>query len=160
MFAGGLGDDARYARYLQAMHRALVALEHAWQPWHAQAQWRVLIPPPRAVLLQQDLSALDVPAPGPMPIAIDDAPTLLGTLYVIEGSALGARVLRRSRPRADVACHFLDSITADASRWPRLLMQLQALPGDGHDADRAVDGACAVFGHIESTLRELHEVSP
>jgi len=159
-FVGGLRDDAQYIRYLHAMHGVLSALEPAWQPWRAHGDWAGLIAPPRAPLLQRDLAQLGIDARPAAPLRVDNEAALLGTLYVIQGSAMGARLLRRTRPPNDPAACFLDAVLADTARWPDLLARLHTQPGSGPESDRAAHAACAVFHHIAATLHELDEVHP
>lgn len=107
--------------------------------------------------LRADCHALGVeatPATGP---ASTSWPHWLGGCYVIEGSALGARLLSRDltalanrHPVVDGARRFLDHITSDPPRWRRFVRLLDALP-DRH-ADEATSGACEGFAIVYSRL--------
>lgn len=102
--------------------------------------------------LTSDLSVLRGHAPEPQrssPRATSDPETELGALYVLEGSALGAKVLlgivERSLPSATPA-HYLRAVVEDSSRrWPRLLA---ALDREHERPDRILLGAQRVFEHM------------
>lgn len=107
--------------------------------------------------LRSDCAALGVdttPATG-APAA--DWPYWLGGAYVIEGSALGARLLSRDvdvlaheHPGVREARRFLDHITRDPPRWGRFVRLLDALP-DRH-AGAATSGARDGFAIVHSRL--------
>ena len=96
-----LADRARYARILQGFERFLAAWEPAvaaalppsWRPWVAARS--------RHAMLLADLHALDVPVYGAgdldvlQGVALRSVAAALGSLYVIEGSALGGQVIAK-----------------------------------------------------------------
>lgn len=78
-----------------------------------------------------------------------DFGAMLGTLYVLEGSRLGAAVLVK------IVAQSSDTIVATATAylrhgagerlWPRFLARLDELTITPHDEARAIDGARAAF---------------
>ncbi|MFT4012204.1 MAG: biliverdin-producing heme oxygenase [Paracoccus sp. (in: a-proteobacteria)] len=141
----GLGEFAApqdYHAYLRgsfAFRTALEAVLPLAQGWPMLAL---------SQSLRADLGDLDLDPPEP-PRAPELAAThsaLAGALYVIEGSALGARVLQR-RAQAlgfgpDHGARHLDLQTRDRARWPQFLAWLESQPAD---EDQAVASANAVF---------------
>lgn len=92
---GAFGSIADYRRYLRGMHgfRAPVEAGIAARPWPEQfGDWRPCL---IAGLLAADMRAFgDLPAEdGPAPSTSFDMAGLLGQLYVLEGSTLGAQIL-------------------------------------------------------------------
>ncbi len=145
---------------LQALH-AGVAARFAMLP-HARP---ICAPDDSALrLLAQDLAWFGA---GPrrclaLDGAVTDGPTGLGALYVVEGSALGARVIGRAVSQslgvgAGRGGSFFCSTTAEAarSRWLAVAGFLTA-SGASLDADaqaRVVAGARAVFDALARALR-------
>lgn len=163
-----------YRRYLGALLPLADWLVRGWRAgwpdhlgsWHA---------PQRLAHLRQDIDALDrapdarahVPGPLPSPRAIAAGSTAatagatpaswLGGCYVIEGSALGARILARDldglaleHPGVAGARRFIDQLTLDPGRWRRFTQVLDALPAD--DIGAATSGACAGFALVHAGL--------
>ncbi len=120
----------------------------------------------RSPLLESDLAALDDPMaasqradlPALPPFATPAA--ALGAVYVIEGSAMGARVLLAQITRnldldADSgASFFAGRPSDDRHMWRAVLAALAMIDPDGRDADAAVAGARAMFALF---MRELPE---
>jgi heme oxygenase len=102
----------------------------------------------RAGLLEADLAELGVAGPEPVePPRFETGAALLGGLYVLEGSRLGAAVLRR-RLAPGAPSRFLGAVTPDGA-WARLLALLDGqLDRDGELA-AAVQAARAVFRCFE-----------
>lgn len=140
---GAFDTIAGYARFVRQSHRFRAATEDAIP---SSVDWTVI---PLAALLAQDLDDLDEPpgAPIPFPVAPVDPAYWLGVAYVLEGSALGARLLVR---RA-VALGFSDAHGArhlavqaeTGSRWRDFQSRLEAAPAAAHQAMLA--GAAATF---------------
>jgi len=111
----------------------------------------------RAYLLEVDLEAMQAPRPAPATFeGIDDFPSALGCLYVVEGSALGGRVIGPAIRSAigDVPTNFFDSIgRGHPSPWRSLKEALRHY-GDGGDCDAVVEGARVTFRAFE------HHVAP
>lgn len=81
----------------------------------------------------------------------------LGGCYVLEGSALGARILARDLdglaeqyPEVADARRFIDRLTDDPGRWRRFTRLLDALPAA--DIDAATSGARAGFALVHAGL--------
>jgi heme oxygenase len=132
-FAGGLVSVAAYHAYLLGMDALLRACDAAlqrtppggaWQPWSNDERRRHL---------GADLAALGlhpaIAAPGMVLASRGEA---IGALYVIEGSALGARQLQQDATRlgfdGDRGAAFLSHHAGGPARWPRFVAQLDALP--------------------------------
>jgi heme oxygenase len=121
--------------------------------------------PDPAVLsaLHDDLVWFGASTPRPIagPRVVTDSCTALGALYVVEGSALGGRVIGRAIARSlSVAPgrggSFFCGRTADDARerW-RLFCDVLASEGDRLDAPgqgRVVAGAVASFAYLEARL--------
>lgn len=152
----GLRDLHDYRRYLGALLPLAEWLAHGDRPdWpRAKTDWD---DGQRLDCLRADCAALDIdttPAIAPSP---PSWPHWLGGCYVIEGSALGARLLSRhaaglAEEHAEVrgARRFLGHITSDPPRWGRFVRLLDALP-EG-DAGAATSGARDGFAIVHSRL--------
>ncbi|MDY6962674.1 MAG: biliverdin-producing heme oxygenase, partial [Pseudomonadota bacterium] len=105
---------------------------------------------------------LDMPRPGlsciqTMPAIGPDLESLLGTLYVIEGSSLGARVLYRRAQKLGLTEIFgarhLAAQAQSGERWKRLLELLEAAPE--LDLDRTVEASEAMFFAVGQAFEEM-----
>jgi len=146
---GHFGDGNSYTRYLEGMaafrapvERALLRADLAqdigdWQPAFISAE------------LAQDLRDL-----GRNAVATDedflmpsDRDGLLGVLYVLEGSSLGARVLaRRAAALGFTAGHGARHLAAQTARpqaWPQFVALLDTIGPMG--VERAVEAARTTF---------------
>ena len=145
--AHGLGDRADYAAYLRGMHGFVASVVPPLQP-HAEAWgWDL---PDWQDRLAHDLAAVE---PGGCRLAAERgdataAADALGALYVMEGSALGARVLLRDATALgygpERGASFLHLHAGAEGRWPRFLVLLEAL-GRGMDRGQACTGAERTF---------------
>ena len=101
----------------------------------------------RAQLLIADLAELDAPAPGPAGMsAFPSFGHALGCLYVLEGSALGGRLVAgmvRSS-LGEVPTAFLTG-RGRGRQWPAVRMALRRHAEQGADTDAVVAGAIATF---------------
>lgn len=152
----GLRELGAYRRYLGAL---LPLLE--WLGGGDRSGWpgpvRAWDDGQRLEALRADCAALGVePTPASTAPAAD-WPYWLGGAYVIEGSALGARLLARDvtalagdHPGVFGARRFLDHITRDPPRWGRFVRLLDALP-DRH-AGAAASGARDGFAIVHARL--------
>jgi heme oxygenase len=145
-----------YRRYLGALLPLADWLARGWNPaWPAPlARWNDAA---RLACLRRDAAALGVGAAPADARPATTAAEWLGGCYVIEGSALGARLLSRhaqalaqAHPEVAGARSFLAHITADSRRWPRFVEQLDALPQA--QAAAAVAGAETGFGIVHARL--------
>lgn len=146
---GHFGDSRSYTRYLEGMaafrapvERALLqadtsAILGEWQPGLVSAE------------LAQDLRDLgreNVAAVGDFPLPAD-RDGLLGVLYVLEGSALGARVLvRRAAALGFTAEHGARHLAAQTARpqaWPQFVALLDSIGPEG--MERAATAARMTF---------------
>lgn len=138
---GDFSDADGYGAFLAGGHAFRAALEPALM---GHGDWPVQ---PLAGLIGQDLADLGRSRPSPL-----RAPDLSGpaaraaACYVLEGSALGARLLARRAAALGFDGHHgarhLAAQTADRQRWPRFLDWLERAEVSRPDAARA---ARAVF---------------
>lgn len=153
----GLRQLSDYRRYLAALLPLADWLARGWRPdwpshlacWHDAA---------RLEALRRDTSALGLgTGPRSGSRAAATPAEWLGGCYVIEGSALGARLLSRHvdqlaahAPEVAGARRFLDHLTADPVRWRRFTRLLDDLPAG--QATDAVAGARTGFGLVHARL--------
>ena len=161
LFDPGL-DLPAYVGWLRLMGAFHARVEQALQAagFEAATGWTHRS---RAELAAQDLAAL-----GLQPDGIDHAdrcfaglelpatvPGLAGALYVVEGSALGARVILKQVGRqlglsAQHGASFLAPHGEDPGpRWSACLELLHALARDDARADAIVAGAVQTFGALD-----------
>ncbi len=125
-FADGLRDAPTYQRYVRGMHALLNCLENS------DTALAATYATPLA-LLADDLPALGLNAPTPPPpLTFTDNLARLGAGYVIEGSALGARLLLRqaqSRGHSSTqgATFLAYHVDRGYTHWPRLMQALAPL---------------------------------
>lgn len=149
-----LSDPGGYSEFLAVMAKGFAPVEdwlqRHWGAAPREARFRRRIP-----LIETDLAGLaaqfpavaaSVPTSAPKDIEIsDDGPAgMLGALYVVEGSRLGAKVLSK-RVGAGLPKHFLDD-NEPLLEWRALLQQIQQLPEK--ELDRAAGAASDVFDHF------------
>lgn len=109
------------------------------------AQWPLL---PLADLMRADLADLKlVPRPERRFTVASHGPAALGVAYVVEGSALGARLLVRRAAALGFEPHrgarHLTAQTRDPMRWSRFLALLETVPDS--EADAVLEAAAATF---------------
>lgn len=153
----GLRHLADYRRYLAALQPLAEWLARSWRPdWPGHlACWHDRV---RLEALRHDVDALGLATePGPAPRPAATPAEWLGGCYVIEGSALGARLLSRhvdrlatDAPEVAGARRFLGHLTADPVRWRRFSRLLDGLPAG--QASHAVAGARSGFGLVHARL--------
>ena len=161
-----LGHDFSLAHY----HRVLISFASflgAWEPQLAQAlpvaerAWfgrRC-----RLGLLRKDLAALGLPQPPPrepLGIALDEPGAAWGSLYVMEGSALGSQVIASRLERAhglgpgNGCAYFGGRGRATAPLWREFQQRLeQALPGPREVAS-ACRAAAQTFESLAASFQE------
>ncbi|WP_341208803.1 biliverdin-producing heme oxygenase [uncultured Sphingomonas sp.] len=139
--AHDLASPEAYRRFLLAHGRALPAAERVMA---ALPFARTL--PVRAPLLAADLTDLGVAAPDPLPFAPgDDAATLWGVLYVVEGSRLGGAMLARQVP-PEMPGRYLGAVHASGQwRAIRIALDEAAIGKDSDWTARMIAGALATF---------------
>lgn len=155
--SGFFDDRGSYVAYLRATWRARVPVELALDanPAAAFAPWRG-----RRILstLRRDLVDLT----GSEPAAVSEAPEclldsparIMGALYVLEGSALGAVFLVRRATALGMspgfgARHFATQ-TAPPADWSRFLSVLEATPLDPDQEKECAAAASATFLRFEN----------
>ena len=108
-------------------------------------------------LIRADLADLDIAADEAVPVPPIGAERedMLGMLYVLEGSALGARLLyRRAQAlglRADFGARHLAAQAEKSDRWPRFLHLLESI--DAIEIDRVANASRATFTVAETAFR-------
>lgn len=159
----GLRGIVDYTRYLAALLPLAQWLDDGFNPaWPEEfACWNDR---ERAHCLRADLAALGAPAARVSTPGAATPAEWLGGCYVMEGSALGARVLARHvdalaarRPEVAGARRFMSRLAQDPRRWRRFAGRLDALPADAV-AD-AVRGACHGFALVHRNLAMPAEVA-
>jgi heme oxygenase len=153
---GAFSDLVQYRNYLRNTHRFRVAMESqalATKGWQSEIV---------ADLVAADLSDLGEPTEKYLPAGAgheSDSATL-GRLYVLEGSAVGARLLLRRAERLGLnarfgARHLAHQVT-DPTRWPRFI-QLLDMAADINPAE-AGHAAREAFGlALASYTRAAHD---
>lgn len=152
--AGFFNDSDSYASYLAATWRARVVIEGALDAYGAQTifSWW----PQRRLLtaIAADIADLRGPDPTPelgyrSPVRITTSAQALGALYVLEGSALGARILIRRAAVLGMTALFgarhMAAQVAMPTAWPEFLRMLEATYIDSNDEDGCSAAALATF---------------
>lgn len=138
---------------------AVAALPARWQRW-LQAR-------SRRPFLQQDLRHLGLPAvPAAPPLAVGSAAAAWGTVYVVEGSALGSRFIHRWLARSGL---YADGGTAYFRGWGEatepMWSEVRALLQSELDSAVAIAPACEAARQTFDSLsvlleHHLHERTP
>jgi heme oxygenase len=151
---------ALVARYY-GMH---AAADFALQTWLGSMRDLDYSARRRTPLLLRDLAALGLAVPpladGPA-ITVSSQAEALGLLYVLEGSTLGGRVIRKTLAAQgidDLGLSFLDPYGAETgNRWKQFLAVLDR---DGaHDVDGVIRGGLAGFANARLCLTQLEPVA-
>lgn len=158
---GVFSNRAAYARFLQGTFRHRAPVEAAllnadaarlssWQP-------RQLLPE-----LEADLADMALPLPEAEPFhTSNDMAAFLGAAYVLEGSALGARVLVKGVAAlgfgSECGARYLSAQAGSLDSWRTLLTALEGLDRQAWDA--AAKAARAVFLHAIQAFTSA-ELSP
>lgn len=156
---GDLSTRGGYVRYVRGLYlfrsgvetwlaSSTVATSHRWQA------------APLAPSLRYDLADLGQRIPElhryPPTDMSDDIATLLGVLYVVEGSALGAKVLTRSARRLGFSDKFgarhLAVQREAAANWPAFAAMLNQA---ARDAPAAIERAREVFRLARRAMEEV-----
>lgn len=161
--AAGTLDIAGYAALLARIRR----FHRLTLPARAQALALLGLDPGEAsrrlALIEADLGHLDVRRDadlGALPPSGDDA--AVGCLYVVEGSALGGKLIHRQLDYllpGDDGRRFFQGTTEDGARWRRLCDALDRyglMPGR---LPAMIVGAEAAFALFETCLHEEPECS-
>lgn len=120
--------------------------------------------PHRSGLLETDLEIIGIPPAALSALPLPAAPEIasifdgLGCLYVVEGSAKGARaILPQIKARLGFEPHFGASyfygFGAETGRlWHAILAAINAIDPQSNEADRAVTAAAATFAMFHAWL--------
>ena len=147
-----------FATFLSAWEpRMAQVLPPQWQPWFAASM--------RMHLVQQDLASLGVPSAPPLvTLATPTTPAAaLGSLYVLEGSALGGQFIAAAARRHlglspdNGTAYFHGCGSATATRWREFLARLDAELATPAARAQAVQGANATFDVLADLFRGLLE---
>lgn len=140
---GPLDSLEAYRRYLRGLHAFRVTAE-------AQLDGAAWQPVALAGLIAADMADLAVPAQPPVALEVLEVAgpsEALGLAYVLEGSALGARLLWRDAEALGLGAargaRHLAEQTADKARWPAFCAALDAAPD--YDGRAAADAAARAF---------------
>jgi heme oxygenase len=139
-------------------HRLHAEIEAAVSPWLAELVGLDFAARRRTPRLAADLADLGLPTSTPRPGAIEarSTPEALGLMYVVEGSTLGGRVIRREAALRGVdmfGLSFLDPYgDRVGERWKSFLAVLEGAVQAPADTDAMVTGARAGFQHAELRL--------
>ena len=138
-----------YRRFLLAQAAAFLPVERALDEAGAQnivSDWPARR---RSALLEADLIALDETVPEQVAAPFFSSPaSVLGGVYVLEGSRLGGALLKRGLP-AGSPRRFLDA-PQNAGSWRKLLENLDASLYRADDLAAAVKAAREVFQRFEA----------
>jgi heme oxygenase len=159
MNLGRMREPGRYPRVLQAFDAFLAgwepavaaALPERFEPW-LQAR-------SRRPFLQSDLRALGLPSAQPVvPPVLASAGAAWGSVYVMEGSALGGRVIARTLADMGLdaehgAAYFHGWGDATGAMWREARERLASELAEPGALVQACEGACATFDTL-STLFE------
>lgn len=130
--------------------------EAALAPWLADLAGLDFEARRRSSHLAADLAVVGGKPPPPHPIAITSRGEALGLMYVLEGSTLGGRVIRRQvvGQGGDMAgLSFLDPYGEQVGeRWKSFLAVVEAEARTDADAEAMIAGANAGFRHAEQRL--------
>lgn len=158
---GAFSDTGSYARYLAGMTAFRGAVERGLADVDypdSFGGWR-----PAMILPQLKQDLLDIGRPAPCSTRAFEVPedrhSLLGVLYVMEGSSLGARLLCRRAAAlgysADHGARHLAAQTARPEAWKMLVTLLDAITPP--DTSKAVQAARMTFRAAIDAFRETAE---
>jgi heme oxygenase len=159
MEAASFATIEGYRRFAEIQYH----LHHAVAPLYADARLQALLPGlegrQRLVLISADLADVGIAIP-----AIDDASgpdgdvaTGLGWLYVVEGSNMGAALLRKEAAKIGLsddygARHLAPAQAGPAPHWRAFTAALDAIVLDPEEEARVVAGANAAFAHVQALV--------
>jgi heme oxygenase len=143
-----------YRGYLQRLYGLLVPIEALLN--EPGLIWPGLAPFHRAALIATDLRDLGVPENEiattslAMEMSCASPAAALGIRYVIEGSALGGRMIFRQHSTelgltAGQGGRYLAGTDEVQANWRQLVAVLDAIPATGETAEATLQGATATF---------------
>lgn len=148
-----LGDETGYRDFLLAQAAGFLPIEQALDEGGAAGILPDWPERRRGDLLRADLADLNVTLPEPFfaPDFISVKASMLGAIYVLEGSRLGGAVLKRTVP-GHFPRRFLEARQA-AGSWRTLLQALDEFLIRPGDLDAAITAAREVFARFEQAAR-------
>jgi heme oxygenase len=155
-----VGDRGARAELVARYWRFHARAEAALAPWLGELEGLDFEARRRTPLIRQDLADLGLAAPAEADgvRAVASRGEALGLMYVLEGSALGGRVIRRELARRGqdfVGLGFLDPYGSETGqRWRSFLEVLARETQEAQHAEAALDGARAGFRQAEEVLCE------
>lgn len=130
--------------------------EAALAPWGADLTGLGVPPADRSAALWADLKALGGVGVTSARAVVADPGQALGWTYVIEGSALGGRVMLKRMTAAGVDLTGLGHLNIHGdqtgARWRTVLAALDVAEGAGVDRAAIVRGACDAFAYAHRIL--------
>ena len=154
---GAVADETEYRRYLRGLYAFRAPVEVAMGEARAPGDlgdWRLA---PIAKLIGEDLDDLGEPRPAAIPWTGAPSPSqTAGILYVLEGAAIGANLLRARAARLGFdAAHGARHLARpeQAGRWADFVARLDG--GRGEIAAKgALEGALGAFEHAARAFAE------
>lgn len=148
-----LSETAGYRAFLLAQAEGFLPVEAALDGAGAETILTDWPARRRGDLLRADLAALTVTLPEPfsVPSFISGKASMLGAIYVLEGSRLGGAVLKRTVP-GHFPRRFLEARQA-AGSWRTLLQTLDEFLIRPGDLDVAIAAAKEVFARFAEAAR-------
>jgi heme oxygenase len=149
-------DDRR--ALVEGFHALHAEAEAALAPWLRDLPGLEFDARRRSVQLARDLISVGGAARGggPDPIVVLGVGEALGRMYVLEGSTLGGRVIRKSaeaRAEGMQGLTFLDPYGDQVgARWRDFLAVIDSHARTSGDRDAMISGARAGFRHAEQRL--------
>jgi heme oxygenase (biliverdin-IX-beta and delta-forming) len=158
-----LSNPRNYAGFLRGQAEALFPIETALQQGGIEAHipdWRQRV---RTSALEHDLAVMDV-ACDPLPVPeFRNTAEMLGALYVLEASRMGARVmlarLARDPDSSSLAATAYLRHGFGKRFWPTFLAMLENHPSAQTNTAGVIDGAQIGFGMFESALIPIANVA-
>lgn len=151
-----LRDPARRGRMVAALLDMHAGAEAALTPWGEGLQGLDIPPADRSAALRIDVQALGGEGVTPARATVTDLGQALGWTYVIEGSALGGRVMLKRMRAADVELTGLGHLDLHGdqtgARWRTVLGALDAAVAAGVPEPAIVRGACDAFAFAHRIL--------
>jgi heme oxygenase len=160
--AGLLKSRAEYELYLQATWTARWPCEQALESWGAAALYAAW--PQRRICdtLSQDIFDVSHIRPAEaahgLPEVLSEAQAL-GILYVLEGSALGARILETQAAAIGMTASFgarhMARQTSAPGAWSQFMALLARTPMSSAGEEQCTAAALAAFALYEEAFRHL-----
>jgi len=146
---GGFDDFAGYGAYLRGIAAFRAPIERQLRHVEWPGRWGEWRPAMVTEAIAQDMADLGIdPRVDPAPPLSLDGDRLYGTLYVLEGSALGARLLLQRAEALGLSARYgarhLACLSGNIAGWRGFLDRLEE--ADPFDLERAVEASVATFG--------------